>query len=55
MFVEYGAPRIESPAYTEYNALFTEFYQALMSGGDAEALAQEYAQLMEAAAASYKE
>lgn len=52
--LEYGAPRIESPAYTEYNALFTEFYTSLISGEDAESLAHEYAQLMDQAAAKYK-
>lgn len=52
--LEHGAPRIESPAYTEYNALFTEFYTSLISGEDAEALAHEYAQLMDQAAAKYE-
>lgn len=54
-FVEHGAPRITSPAYTEYNALFTEFYQAVIAGGDVEQLAHDYAQQMEEAAAKYKE
>ncbi|MGL4651109.1 MAG: ABC transporter substrate-binding protein [Caldilineaceae bacterium] len=53
-FTEHGVPRIESPAYTEYNALFTEFYVSLIAGADAEALAQEYAQLMDQAAAKYE-
>jgi len=52
--VEYGRPRIESPAYTEYNALFTEFYGSLVSGEDVQALADEYAELMDEAAAKYE-
>jgi len=52
--LEHGAPRIESPAYTEYNALFTEFYTSLISGEEAGPLAQEYAQLMDQAAAKYE-
>lgn len=53
-FVQYGEPRIVSPGYTEYNALFGEFYQALVSGGDVEALTHEYAQLMEDAMEKYR-
>ncbi len=53
-FVSNGVPRIKSVAYTEYNALFGEFYQALVSGGDVEALTHEYAELMEEAAEKYK-
>ena len=53
-FLEYGAPRIETPAYTEYNALFTEFWTSLMAGEeDVQGLATEYAELMEEAAAKY--
>lgn len=52
--VEHGVPRIASPAYTEYNALFTEFYRSLISGEEAEALTHEYAQLMDQAAAKYR-
>lgn len=51
---EHGVPRIESPAYTEYNALFTEFYQSLIAGEDAESLTNQYAQLMDEAAAKYE-
>jgi fructooligosaccharide transport system substrate-binding protein len=54
-FLEYGEPRITSPAYTEYNALFTEFYQALVAGGDVEELTREYAEFMEQAAARYRD
>ncbi len=53
-FTLYGAPRIISPGYTEYNALFGEFYQALVSGGDVEALTHEYAELMDAAMEKYR-
>lgn len=53
-FLEYGAPRIETPAYTEYNTLFTEFWTSLMAGEeDVAGLATEYATLMEEAAAKY--
>jgi ABC-type glycerol-3-phosphate transport system substrate-binding protein len=54
-FNKYGAPRIESPAYTEYNALFTQFWGSLLAGEeDIQALATEYAGLMDEAAAKYK-
>ncbi|KAA3646702.1 MAG: extracellular solute-binding protein [Chloroflexi bacterium] len=53
-FVEFGKSRIVSPGYTEYNALFGQFYQALVSGGDVEELTREYAQLMDEAMAKYK-
>lgn len=54
-FQKYGIPRIETPAYTEYNALFAEFWKTLMSGEkDIAGLATEYAELMEEAAAKYK-
>lgn len=53
-FQNYGIPRIETPAYTEYNTLFSEFWQALMSGEeDVQSLATEYAELMEEAAQQY--
>ena len=53
-FLEYGAPRIETPAYTEYNSLFTEFWTSLMAGEeDVQGLATEYAELMQEAAAKY--
>ena len=54
-FDEYGQPRIMSPAYTEYNALFSEFYGALVAGGDPEQLAHDYADLMDQAAEKYRE
>lgn len=54
-FAQYGVPRIMTPAYTEYNALFTEFFQSLMAGeANVAALAQEYAELMEEAAIKYR-
>jgi fructooligosaccharide transport system substrate-binding protein len=54
-FLEYGAPRIQTPAYTEYNALFTEFWTSLMAGEeDVAGLAHEYAQLMQDAAQKYE-
>lgn len=54
-FSQYGVPRIMSPAYTEYNALFTEFFNSLMAGEeDVQALATEYAELMEASAVRYE-
>ena len=55
-FEAYGVPRVESVAYTEYNTLFGEFWSALMAGEeDLQALATEYAGLMDEAAAKYKE
>jgi ABC-type glycerol-3-phosphate transport system substrate-binding protein len=54
-FLQYGAPRIITPAYTEYNALFTEFWTSLMAGEeDVADLANEYATLMEEAAQKYE-
>ena len=53
IFTKYGKPRIETPLYTEYNALFSEFYGALVSGGTVPDLAKQYAQRMEDAAAKY--
>lgn len=54
-FTQYGVPRIKTPAYTEYNALFTEFFTTLMAGEeDVAGLAQEYAELMEQSAAKYE-
>ncbi len=54
-FLEYGAPRIMTPAYTEYNALFTQFWVSLMAGEeDVAGLATEYAELMEEAAQKYE-
>jgi len=53
IFTKYGKPRIETPAYTEYNALFSEFYGSLVSGGNVTDLAHQYAQKMEDAAAKY--
>ncbi|MCD6401621.1 MAG: extracellular solute-binding protein [Anaerolineales bacterium] len=53
-FVQYGAPRIVTPGYTEYNALFTQFWTSLMAGEeDVAGLTHEYAQLMEEATAKY--
>ena len=53
IFTKYGKPRIESPAYTEYNALFGEYYGSLVAGGDVPQLTKDYAARMEAAAAKY--
>jgi multiple sugar transport system substrate-binding protein len=53
IFNKYGKPRIESPAYTEYNALFGEYYGSLVAGGDVPQLTKDYAARMEAAAAKY--
>lgn len=54
-FEQYGVPRITTPAYTEYGALFTEFFTTLMAGEeDVAGLAQEYAELMEQSAAQYE-
>ncbi len=54
-FTQYGAPRIQTPAYTEYNALFTQFWTSLMAGEeDVAGLATEYAELMEEAAQKYE-
>lgn len=53
-FTKYGIPRIETPAYTEYNALFGEFWKTLMAGEtDIQGLATEYAGLMDEAASKY--
>lgn len=53
-FREYGEPRITSPSYTQFDALFQEFYLSLITGGDAEQLANEYAQLMTDAGSIYE-
>jgi fructooligosaccharide transport system substrate-binding protein len=53
-FRAYGTPRITSPAYTQFDALYQEFYLSLITGGDAEALANEYAALMTDAASIYE-
>ncbi len=53
IFTKYGKPRIETPAYTEYSALFAEFYGALAAGGNVTELAKQYAQRMEDTAAKY--
>jgi fructooligosaccharide transport system substrate-binding protein len=52
-FNAYGKPRIQTPAYTAYNALHSEFYLSLITGGNVDELVPEYAQLMEASAAQY--
>ncbi|HEY59161.1 MAG TPA: extracellular solute-binding protein [Anaerolineae bacterium] len=53
-FLKYGVPRVATPAYTEYNALFTQFWTSLMAGEeDVAGLATEYAELMEEAAGKY--
>jgi fructooligosaccharide transport system substrate-binding protein len=51
--LENGVNRIQTPAYTEYNSLFTEFFNSLVSGEAAADLAHEYAGLMDEAAAKY--
>ena len=48
-----GVNRIQTPAYTEYNSLFTEFFNTLVSGEPVEDLAHEYAELMDESAAKY--
>jgi fructooligosaccharide transport system substrate-binding protein len=54
-FLEFGVPRIQTPAYTEYNTLFTQFWTSLMAGEeDVAGLATEYAELMEEAAQKYE-
>jgi fructooligosaccharide transport system substrate-binding protein len=52
-FQLWGKPRIETPAYTEYNVLFGEMYGALMTGDDASEVAKDYAQRMDDAASKY--
>jgi hypothetical protein len=52
-FLENGMPRIETPAYTEYNVLFGEMYGAMMAGDDVTEVAKEYAGRMDEAAAKY--
>lgn len=51
--VEYGQPRRQTPAYTEYNALWSEFYNSLVTGSNVEELVAEYTDLMEESAAKY--
>ena len=54
-FQKAGVTRIATPAYTEYNSLFTEFWQSLMAGEkDVAALARKYAAAMQKAAQPYK-
>lgn len=53
-FEKAGATRIQTPAYSEYETLFTEFWISLMAGEkDVAKLAHDYAKRMEAAAAPY--
>jgi len=52
-FLQYGVPRIETPAYTEYNVLFGDMYGAMMAGDDVTEVAQEYAKRMDEATAKY--
>ena len=52
-FQMWGVPRIETPAYTEYNVLFGEMYGALMTGDDAREVAEDYAKRMDDAATKY--
>lgn len=54
-FVEYGVPRRQTPAYNVYQQLFGEFYSAVVNDptADAQALADDYAAQMDAAAAVY--
>jgi ABC-type glycerol-3-phosphate transport system substrate-binding protein len=59
LLVEYfqkaGVPRIATPAYTEYNTLFTEFWRSLMAGErDVAGLAKRYAAEMTKSAQQYK-
>ncbi len=53
IFNKYGKPRIETPAYTEYNALFSEYYGSLVAGSNVPDLTHDYAKRMEEAAAKY--
>lgn len=53
-FQEYGVPRIQTVAYTEYNTLFGQFFTSLMAGEEnVQALTTEYAELMDEAATKY--
>jgi fructooligosaccharide transport system substrate-binding protein len=52
-FFRYGVPRVQTPAYTEYNVLFTEFFGNIVMGADVRSQIEEYTQLMEEAAAKY--
>lgn len=55
-FEEYGQPRIQTAAYTEFNTLFTEFWTSLMAGEeDVAGLTHDYALKMEDAASMYVE
>jgi multiple sugar transport system substrate-binding protein len=54
-FLKYGKPRVETPSYTEYNTLFTEWFKSLLAGSDVEKISKDYAKQMEEAAAKYKD
>lgn len=53
-FFKYGVPRIQTPAYTEYNALFAEFFGNIVMGADVQEQIEEYTQLIEDAAVKYQ-
>lgn len=54
-FEKAGVTRVPTPAYTEYNTLFNEFWQSLMAGEkDVAALTRRYAAEMTKAAQPYK-
>ena len=52
--VEFGIPRIQTPGYTEYQALFAEMAMNIQQGADVAEQAHDYAQRMEQALAKYK-
>jgi multiple sugar transport system substrate-binding protein len=55
VFEKAGVTRFPTPAYNEYGALFTEFWQSLMAGErDVAALTRRYAEEMTKAAQAYK-
>jgi len=54
-FEKAGVTRLSTPAYTEYNTLFTEYWQSLMAGEkDVAGLTHKYAAEMTSAAQQYK-
>ena len=52
--IKFGIPRIQTPGYTEYQALFAEMAMNIQQGADVAEQAHDYAQRMEQALAKYK-
>ena len=52
--LKFGIPRIQTPGYTEYQALFAEMAMNIQQGADVAEQLRDYAQRMEQALAKYK-